>query len=79
VSFSEYIIKEAWLRSGGKCECTRQIHGHVGRCGKRLLEIYRGDMDSESGWEARSKSGSYTDVSDCEILCWDCQEGMHYL
>ncbi|MBA7668189.1 hypothetical protein ES703_76298 [subsurface metagenome] len=77
--FSDYVVKQAWERSGGKCECTRQIHAHAGRCNKRLLELYRGDIDTASGWEACSKSGSYTDLSDCEILCFDCQETIHYL
>lgn len=77
--FSDYIIKQAWQRSGGRCECTRRGHAHIGRCDRRLLESYRGDTATEFGWEACSKSGLYNDLSDCEILCFDCQETISYV
>ena len=78
--FSDTIIKQAWLRSNGRCECIKTAHGHARVCNKRLLEIYRGDDESNQGWEAHSKSGAYLDdAADCEILCWDCQEEVHYL
>ena len=78
--FPDYIIRQAWIRSGGRCECTGHMHGHTGRCNKKLLELYHGDIDTVFGWEARSRSGSYlNDLSDCEILCWDCQDDVQYL
>ena len=78
--FSENVIKQAWRRSGGRCECVIKTHNHTRICKKKLLELYRGDDESDYGWEAHSKSGSYlNNVEDCEILCWDCQEEMHYL
>ena len=78
--FSDTIIKQAWLSSNGRCECIKSTHGHARICNKRLLEIYRGEDESDQGWEAHSKSGGYlNDLSDCEILCWDCQEEVHYL
>lgn len=78
--FSDYIVKQAWVRSGGRCECISKTHGHARMCRKKLLELYRGDDESDCGWEARSISGSYPEVlADCEILCWDCQEEVHYL
>jgi hypothetical protein len=78
--FSDAIVRQAWTRSGERCECTKITHGHGRVCRKRLLEIYRGDNESVYGWEACSKSGAYrNDVDDCVILCWDCQEELHYL
>ncbi len=77
--FSEYIIQQAWQRAGGRCECVQSNHGHTGRCNKQLLEMYRGDTETQAGWEAQSKSGSYSDLPDCEILCWDCQREIRYL
>jgi hypothetical protein len=78
--FPDYIVKLAWTRSGGRCECTSPGHEHIGRCNRRLLELYRGDIETTAGWEARSKSGSYLDdPSDCEILCWECQDDVRYL
>ena len=78
--FSDDVIKRAWDRSGGRCECTKTIHGHGRVCQKRLLEQYRGDDESGYGWEAQSISGGDTnDLNDCEIRCWDCFEEIHYL
>jgi hypothetical protein len=78
--FPERIVKQAWQRSGGKCECTRQSHDHIGRCNKRLLEMYRGESATPYGWEVNSKSGNYlNDAADCEICCWDCRSDIHYL
>jgi hypothetical protein len=70
--FSKEIIEKAWIRSGGRCECTRTTHDHTGKCYKMLLKSFRGDRKSEFGWEAHSISGRYLDsLSDCEILCLD--------
>lgn len=78
--FSDDVIKRAWDRSGGTCECTKTTHGHGRVCRKRLLEQYRGDDESDSGWEAQSISGADTnDLDDCEIRCWDCFEEIRYI
>ena len=29
--FPESIVEQAWVRSGGKCECDEISHGHVGQ------------------------------------------------
>ena len=36
--FSKDIQDQAWQRAGGKCECTRQVCGHGGRCNAALTE-----------------------------------------
>ena len=36
--FSENIIKQAWRRSGGRCECVIKTHNHTRICKKKLLE-----------------------------------------
>jgi hypothetical protein len=79
IPFTEAIIRQAWLRSGGRCECTKQTHTHIGRCNRKLLELYRGDDETIYGWEAQSKSGTYKDLDDCEIVCLDCQEQYKYI
>lgn len=80
MSFNYYIVKQAWARSGHRCECIKTTHDHIKRCNKKLLELYRGDIESNYGWEAYSKSGLYlNDLSDCEIFCWDCQKEIQYL
>jgi hypothetical protein len=79
MQFSDDIIKKAWRRAEFRCECTRKGHDHVGRCTQRLLESYRGEEDTPNGWEAHSKNGSYTNLSDCEIICWNCQWHIYML
>jgi len=80
VPFSDSVVKQAWARSGGRCECTKTTHGHGRICQKRLLEQYRGDDESGYGWEVQSISGVDTDkLDDCQIRCMDCLEEIHYL
>lgn len=80
MSFPDNIVKLAWTRSSGRCECISTTHEHIGRCNRRLLELYRGDTETSYGWEAHSISGSdLKDTSDCEILCWECRDDIHYL
>ena len=70
--FSESLIERAWQKSGGECECEKELHGQFGRCNKMLLKSYYCDQSSAYGWETHSISGKYLDtVSDIEILCWD--------
>lgn len=78
MAFSEDVVKQAWDRAGGKCECTRTIHGnHTSRCAKILTWQNRGRR-GESAWEAnhinRQESGGHDGLTNCEILCWDCHE-----
>lgn len=80
MSFPDYIVKQAWTRSGGRCECTNRAHEHISRCNRRLLELYRGDIETSYGWEPCSNSGAYlNDPSDCEIFCWECRDDIQYL
>ncbi len=74
--FSEEQVEKAWTRSGGKCECVRVNGGYIIRCNLLLVKSFRGDRDSQYGWEAYSKSGLYLDsLSDIDIYCWNpCQK-----
>jgi hypothetical protein len=75
--FSDEIVKRAWMRSGGVCECTREKHVHSGGCKQRLDKDQRGNMDNPHGWEAHSVSGLHKNIaSDCEILCRDCYKSL---
>lgn len=75
--FPENVVKEAWTRSGGKCECKRTNHGHSGRCNRTLLYGSRGS-ETSYGWEAHhivaEDSGGLNTLSNCEILCMDCHK-----
>ena len=70
--FSDQIVDQAWLRSVSFCECRQVGHHHDGRCNRVLFKFLRGNLESEWGWEAHSKSGLYTDLADCEIICAGC-------
>jgi len=74
MSFSEDIVKQAWRRSGERCECRRTTCGHMGRCNKSLLWNSRG-KESEGGWEAHHINAHGSDsLSNCEILCQSCHK-----
>ena len=80
MAFSDLTVRQAWLRSGGRCECQRTTHGHnyTGRCSQRLIWQQRGNDNSASGWEAHHKiavsSGGTDNLSNCEILCMECHK-----
>jgi hypothetical protein len=75
MSFSENVVNEAWERADEQCECNRRTHKHFRTpCGKPLVKSKRGKEEA-GGWEANhyTPSGG-DDLSNCEILCWDCYE-----
>lgn len=77
MAFSEVTVKQAWQRSGGKCECRREGHEHhYVRCNKELVWDNRGRNSGKGAWEAHHKTNVQSDGSDalsnCEILCWEC-------
>ena len=80
MAFSDLTVRQAWMRSGGRCECQRSTHGHnyTGRCPQRLLWTERGNDHSLYGWEAHHKTaasvGGSDGLSNCEILCIECHK-----
>ncbi|MFZ5596625.1 MAG: hypothetical protein ACOY31_06395 [Bacillota bacterium] len=48
----EYIIEQAFYRSGGRCECNNASHGHDGKCSALILKAMRG-ITGTGGWDAR--------------------------
>lgn len=73
--FPESVVKKAWQRAGGKCQCTRSGCRHTGRCSKELVWENRGAEGRRGAWEAhhRSADGGNT-RSNCEILCLACHK-----
>ncbi len=78
MAFSQSVVDAAWIRSGGKCECTRSSHGHSIRCNKTLSYDNRGKDGNWGAWEAHHKlsvaAGGSDNLSNCEILCIDCHK-----
>jgi len=51
--FPEDVVRRAWARAGGHCECSRKTHGHpYGRCNKELVWENRGRETGRGAWEA---------------------------
>lgn len=74
--FSETVKEQAFVRSGGRCECQRVHQGltaphHGGRCPKTFTR-YGGQ------WEAHHKvaesAGGLDTLANCEVLCITCHE-----
>lgn len=68
MSISEQVISEAFIRSGGQCECHLRTCGHVGRCGKKLHWEQRG-----ATWEIQLLDEKEpNDPLSYLMLCGDC-------
>jgi hypothetical protein len=67
------VLRQAWQRSGGKCECTSLNHDHPYiRCNKPLVWD-RQDKPLPGGWRVHYRLGySRNAIAACKILCWDC-------
>lgn len=79
MAFSDSVIRAAWQRAEGRCECGRTSCGHgPWRCGKKLSWNARGMDSAIGGWEAHHKvavsSGGSDTLSNCEILCIPCHK-----
>lgn len=80
MAFSDFTVRQAWTRSGGRCECQRvtHTHGYLNRCTRMLSWNQRGNDNSIYGWEAHHKtavaSGGSDALSNCEILCIECHK-----
>lgn len=76
-AFSEDVVKAAWVRSRGKCECmdfTRCRHSIVPHW-RELAWNARGDDNSMQGWEAHHiDPDGEPDLSNCRILCIECHK-----
>jgi 5-methylcytosine-specific restriction endonuclease McrA len=76
MAFSVETKDEAYKRSGGRCECTRQhsfisdAPHHGGRC--------RNTFSRQGKWEAHHKlsvsHGGDDSLSNCEVLCPKCHQ-----
>jgi 5-methylcytosine-specific restriction endonuclease McrA len=75
MAFSDQTKDDAFRRSGGRCECTRQHVGavaphHGGRCPTTFSRY--------GNWEAHHKTSQYSGGSDAlsnlEVLCTACHK-----
>ncbi len=76
MAFPEEIVHAAWARSGGRCECRNERHGHGERCPHSLLWNMRGAESATGAWSAVRRTTWGTDVlSNVELLCAACVAG----
>ncbi len=73
MAFSDTVKDQAFNRSGGRCQCTRQHTGrtnaphHGGRCSRTFTR--------HGGWEAHHiTAGGADTLSNCEALCTTCHQ-----
>ncbi len=78
MAFAESVVKQAWERAGGQCECRRRTHSHFYiPCGKQLRWEVRGKA-SQGGWEShQTRIGGGDTLENCEILCWQCHDTIY--
>lgn len=78
MAFSNSVVRQAWNRADGKCECRRKTCRHGVRCNKQLVWENRGEEAKRGAWEAHHitavASGGLDILSNCEILCLDCHK-----
>jgi hypothetical protein len=69
------VVRQAWQRSEGKCQCTLLDHNHpYVRCNKPLV-WNKQDKPYTSGWRVHHRlSYGKNAVATCEILCWECYQ-----
>lgn len=71
--FPDDVVRQAWRRSGGRCECTSKSHGHAVPCNKLLVWENRGKDGATGCWEAHHVNSKCDPIySNCLILCCDC-------
>jgi len=78
--FTEDVVKSAFERCGGQCECELRGCGHVGEC-PQIFRYEDRATSERTGWQAHhkipvSENGPAT-VENCQILCTDCHTTVH--
>ncbi len=62
-------LRDAWLRAEACCECTKDSHGHAGRCDQFLIWADRGGT-GKGAWEVRALRDPRRPP--CIIVCAAC-------
>jgi hypothetical protein len=70
--FPDSVVKEAFIRADGECECIDDNHDHSGKCNNLMIYNMRG-MDFPGGWETcQISSEKPLDAGNCRIVCIGC-------
>lgn len=72
---SQQTIDATWHLARGRCECQRQDHGHVERCGQPIV-LHAHGLLREGGWFAVAwtslADGGADEAENVEALCPAC-------
>jgi hypothetical protein len=81
MAFPLQVIREAWQRADGRCECDRNYHTHKidnQRCEELLVWELMDRIGEKGAWKAHHKipvvNGGHEDLHNCEILCCECHK-----
>lgn len=78
MAFSEEVLRQAWERAGGQCECTRRTHRHFYTPCGRFLKWDKRNEAAVGGWAARRlKTFEGDTVSNCEVVCMECHDATY--
>jgi hypothetical protein len=71
----DVVVKKAWERAGGQCECEKRTHPHFYiPCAKPLVWENRGKK-GWGGWDIRLIDPNKAETPDnYEVVCITCSE-----
>lgn len=75
MAFPDDIVRQAWERAAGQCECQKRTHPHFYvPCAKPLVWENRGKK-GWGGWDIKRIDSNKGDVlANCDIVCLSCHE-----
>ena len=79
MAFSEEVVKQAWIRAGGKCECIKGPHKHLKIACGRALDFEKKGKSGETGcWDIvqikpADLGGDYS-ANNSHVICCDCRK-----
>jgi peptide deformylase len=76
--FPDEVMRQAWERANGQCECTRSACNHpVQPHGRQLTWDQQGKADSIQGWVAhRKEANQQPTLENCQVLCMECSNSV---
>jgi 5-methylcytosine-specific restriction endonuclease McrA len=80
VEFPEDVVRAAFDRCGGQCECELKGCRHPAGCPEVFMFEDRA-TSNRRGWQAHHKvpvaEGGTGTLENCQILCMDCHTTVH--
>lgn len=73
MAFPDNIVRQAWDRAAGQCECEKRTHPHFYvPCAKPLVWENRGKK-GWGGWDVKVVNSNKNEVlANAEVVCMTC-------